>query len=46
MKGGSGKGLLASPACSGFNCDLPSNVGEIFTNYPNNNNPFLPDPRV
>ena len=44
MKGGSGKGLLASPACSGFNCDLPTNVGEIYTNYPNNNNPFLPDP--
>ena len=44
MKGGSGKGLLASPACSGFNCDLPTNVGEIYTHYPNNTNPFLPDP--
>ena len=44
MKGGSGKGLLASPACSGFNCDLPSNAGEIFTKYSNNNNPFFPDP--
>ena len=44
MKGGSGKGLLASPACSGFNCDLPQNTGEIFTHYPNNTNPFLPDP--
>ena len=45
MKGGSGKGLLASPACSGFNCDLPTNVGEIYTHYPNNTNPFLPDPK-
>ena len=47
MKGGSavqGRGLLASPACSGFNCDLPSNAGEIFTKYSNNNNPFFPDP--
>ena len=44
MKGGSGKGLLASPACSGFNCDLPQNAGAIFTKYSNNNNPFLPDP--
>ena len=44
MKGGSGKGLLASPACSGFNCDMPTNVGEIYTHYPNNTNPFLPDP--
>ena len=44
MKGGSGKGLLVSPACSGFNCDLPSNSGEIFTKYSNNNNPFFPDP--
>jgi len=44
MKGGSGKGLLASPACSGFNCDLPQNTGAIFTKYPNNTNPFLPDP--
>ena len=44
MKGGSGKGLLASPACSGFNCDLPQNAGELFTKYPNNTNPFLPDP--
>ena len=44
MKGGSsvqGRGLLASPACSGFNCDLPSNAGEIFTKYSNNNNPFF-----
>ena len=44
MKGGSGKGLLASPACSGFNCDLPQNAGAIFTKYSNNNNPFFPDP--
>ena len=45
MKGGSGKGLLASPACSGFNCDLPTNVGELYPpNTPNNTNPFLPDP--
>tara|TARA_B100000963_G_scaffold205146_1_gene178642 strand:- start:4829 stop:5308 length:480 start_codon:yes stop_codon:yes gene_type:complete len=47
MKGGSavqGRGLLASPACSGFNCDLPQNAGAIFTKYSNNNNPFFPDP--
>ena len=44
MKGGSGKGLLVSPACSGFNCDLPQNAGAIFTKYSNNNNPFFPDP--
>ena len=45
MKGGSGKGLLASPACSGFNCNLPTNVGELYPpNTPNNTNPFLPDP--
>ena len=44
MKGGSGKGLLVSPACSGLNCDMPENVGEIYTKYSNNNNPFFPDP--
>ena len=44
MKGGSGKGLLASPACSGFNCDLPQNAGEIIYRYSNNPNPFFPDP--
>ena len=44
MKGGSGKGLLASPACSGFNCDLPTDIGKVYTHYPNNTNPFFPDP--
>ena len=41
MKGGSGKGLLVSPTCSGFNCDLPQNVGKIITKYSYNNNPFF-----
>ena len=43
MKGGSAKGLLASPACSGFNCDLPQNVGKIMTGY-GIPKPIFPDP--
>lgn len=43
MKGGSGKGLLVSPACSGFNCDMPQNIGKEFTGI-GIPNPIFPDP--
>ena len=43
MKGGSGKGLLVNPACSGFGCDMPTNVGKLMTGY-GISNKMLPDP--
>jgi hypothetical protein len=43
MKGGSGKGLLVNPACSGFGCDMPTNVGKLMTGYDISNKTW-PDP--
>ena len=31
--------------CSTYKCIYPTNVGEIFTGYKLNTNPFLPDPK-
>ena len=36
---------LQRGGCSTYKCNYPSNVGEIFTGYKLNTNPFLPDPK-
>ena len=41
MRGG---GALQG-SCVNWNCDVPSNIGETFTGYKYNTNPYLPDPK-
>ena len=41
MRGG---GALQG-SCVSWNCNVPSNIGEMFTGYKYNTNPYLPDPK-